>query len=255
MRRITEIVTSNFPPFRDQTMAIKEVETSGKQDSEKLGEVQFFLGPNGSGKSRLLAALAGMGGNRVPLKSRMGEPAMRNWNVQALLNKGLPCSIRFPENSSDVVTEGKFDTAFAYAGGCYLKNAIISPNTSVVAASQEERLSFLRPSTYSDRLAQAVYNLKMEAAQDFMNRGGGALAPEKLPRYERIVHSLETRLSKALRISSEQECQFAFRATTRPSPMLAVEWNGRTLQFDQLPDGLRMVIGSNLSRSSLVLRR
>jgi energy-coupling factor transporter ATP-binding protein EcfA2 len=234
--RITEITTSGFQPFRDQRLAVYDVPQRRETDS-RLGEVQFFLGPNGSGKSRMLAALAGMAGNLTPLKNRLGEPMHKGWQVLASLDNGTTSLVGCPLDVSGFHQSRHPGIAFAYSGGCYLKNAGISQNIAVTAATAEERLSFIRTSTYSDRLAQAVYNLKLEAAQDFMNRGGSSCPLEKMPRYERIVHSLESRLSNAL------DCQFSFRASTRPAPMLAVDWNRKTLQFDQLPDGLRMAIG------------
>jgi energy-coupling factor transporter ATP-binding protein EcfA2 len=235
--RIEKITAAGLPPFGGLRIDLPEPHVI--EGSKKRGEVQFFTGPNGTGKSRLLAAIAAMAGNPSQLQARLGQDGFLAMSSELYGNQKHVG--KFVKGSPHVQFKG---IAFAYAGSSYLINVQVSALTSASPPDAAERLSFQRPNQYSAKLSQALVNLKQEAAQDFMNRGGKILPLDQLPRSEKIITSLETKISKALcAVSGVSKGSFAFRASTRPTPSLQVDWNGRTLQFNQLPDGLRMVIG------------
>ncbi len=237
--RIERIKAEGLPPFPSIDLELPEPIAAG--GVALRGEVQFITGPNGTGKSRLLSAIAALGGNKGPLNARWGGESQAGLKIEACNKKGeLFCRFRDGQREGHL----KNHLVFAYSGSSYLIDAQVNAMASAQVPDAAELMAFQRAPEYSTKLAQALWNLKQEAAQDFMNRGGHPLPLELMPRYEKIVTSLETKISNALcRISDDGRDGFAFRASTRPTPSLKIDWNHKTLRFSQLPDGLRVVIG------------
>ena len=240
--RIESIIVDNFPPFPSFHLKFKpRQEPEGSTPAK--AEVQLLIGPNGTGKSRILAAIAAAMGNWEPWVERNSGKVADDLSFEVSHDEG---SVTYTAEQGlrwrGMGAPGLL--AFAYSGTRYLVDARIDAAQAAQPANINERLCFNRTLEYSQKLAQALFTLQNDAGQDHKNRRGKELPLHKLPRAEKIITSLETKLGRALgKLTDSSDTSFAFRATNRPVPLIQVEWNGQTLNFNQLPDGLRVVIG------------
>jgi energy-coupling factor transporter ATP-binding protein EcfA2 len=237
------VAVDDFPPFGKFQMAFPPVESKPAD----LAEVHLFTGENGTGKTRLLALLAAVLGGDSALKRRLkglgnpisaftsDKPYMLGPRPSRRENSELPPKyvlyfgeqdFSFPKWVSEV-------PAFAYHGAAYVSDAPIAVMAGVPRPDRTECLSFCRTVKHSEVLLQAIANLKMQAAMDLVNEGGGKGAT----RPTQIVRKVEEVLTS---ITGQQ---LRFNVTAYPQPELRVKWANVEMPFDLLPDGLRSIIG------------
>lgn len=219
--------------------------TSGS--SGRAAELHVFTGVNGTGKSRILGAIAAAAANDSYLCQRLGEN--ETWKIgfyqfsqprtlhEVWLRQetGRNTSISHP--NPDFRFYGGL--TFAYAGVPFLNGDALPASGTAKPATQKELASFSRGSDYSTRLVSLLLDLVNEANAELANRiGSGGNQQADKSRAEKTIEILQERLREELGLRS-----FAFRAVNRPQRDLSVDWNGKRLRFNQLPDGLRLVIG------------
>lgn len=124
--------------------------------------------------------------------------------------------------------------AFAYSGVAYVSDTPITVMADVPKPDRAACLSFVRAEEHSKALLQAISNLKVQAAMDWMNQSGEARVQT---RATRIVTALESTISQITAM------HFSFMVTSYPKAALEVSWGGSKLSFNTLPDGLRSIIG------------
>ena len=231
----------------------------------ELAEVQLLVGVNGTGKTRLLAVLAAILGNAKPLLQRakrlespvffrvadtqigeraekagprLSEPKRLQFWEQDLFAAAMTLS------GDRVATEagsGKFAAwcanvpAFGYSGSAYVVDTAITVMGEVRRPSREDCLAFRRLPEQSQELLQAIANLKVQAAMDYMSLKD---RPDGPTRAISLVRSLEGAISEVT------GTEFSFQVTSYPKASLEVAWGRNQLPFDLLPDGLRSIIGS-----------
>ena len=236
------LASDNFPPFRNLRLNLPPVEDK----PEDLAEVHLLTGVNGTGKTRLLCALAAMLGHDEPLKKRLRGVEKP---IQLVATDEFP----IPENvvtwqnqlhaKADVcqwVQEGQVHqwaqnvAAFAYSGIAYVADSPITVMADVPRPDRAACLSFIRPEDHSKMLLQAIANLKLQAAMDWMNHPGSSAGQTHSTR---IVSALESTITQITGL------HFSFIVTSYPKAALEVSWGGAKLAFNSLPDGLRSIIG------------
>lgn len=255
---IRAIESRNFPPFGPFLMEFPAV----ADKPAGLGEVHLLTGVNGTGKTRLLAVLAAVLGNYKPLEQRAkrveGAVGFRVSDREvpgraAQLGKSLVDPAAIQTISGTQIFSASFElgqggsgngeffqwaaetAAFAYSGGAYVTDAPISVMGEVRRPSREDCLAFLRLPERSGELLQAIANLKVQAAMDYMNVKD---RPGTSTRALMIVRSLEAAISQVTGLD------FSFQVTSYPKASLEAAWGKTQLPFDLLPDGLRSIIGS-----------
>jgi energy-coupling factor transporter ATP-binding protein EcfA2 len=258
---IRALESRNFPPFGPFLMEFPEV----PDKPAELGEVHLLTGINGTGKTRLLAVLAAMLGNpshfrqrakllEAPVRFRVDDSSATNRAEKAGSQIGNPdnmpvvggihlfnaiCHIG-SDGRSNVFGSGKFVSwtsevpAFAYSGLAYVVDAPITVMGEVRRPQREDCLAFSRPPDQSRELLQAIANVKVQAAMDYMNV---ADRPGNSTRALTIVRKLESAISE---VTGQP---FTFQVTSYPKATLEVAWGRAQLPFDLLPDGLRSIIG------------
>ena len=236
------LASDNFQPFGNFRLAFPPVDDRPSD----LAEVHLLTGVNGTGKTRILSALAAMLGQQEHLKKRL---------------KGVETPIVFfatdkypdPENpqtwpnrlhatednvgwgqGGPVQRWGERVAAFAYSGIAYVADSPITVMADVPKPDRAGCLSFIRPEGHSAGLLQAIANLKVQAAMDWMNQSGGDAGKT---RSTRIVNALESTISQITGL------HFSFLVTSYPKAALEISWGGAKLAFNGLPDGLRSIIG------------
>ena len=243
------LASDNFPPFGNFRITFPPLDDRPSD----LAEVHIFTGVNGTGKTRILSALAAMLGQHEHLKKRL-KGAMKPIIFQATdkyPNPGNPENwenrLQAAETGSGWQNGGTLHQwcervpAFAYSGTAYVAD---SPITVMAGVPKPERalcLSFTRPEDHSAGLLQAIANLKVQAAMDWMNQSGAdpgkAETEGGTTRSTKIVKALESAISRVTGL------HFAFQVTSHPKAALEISWGGVKLAFNSLPDGLRSIIG------------
>jgi putative AbiEii toxin of type IV toxin-antitoxin system len=236
------IATEGFPPFEDFRLSLPPVD---KKPTE-LAEVHLLTGVNGTGKTRILSVLSAMLGNPQPLIKRLKgtETRIMFFATDKFPTPGnlgeWPDRLDAGENhaawsqGSSLVQWSNETAAFAYSGIAYVADSPISVMADVPKPDRVACLSFIRPEEHSAGLLQAIANLKVQAAMDWMNQvetDGGKT------RSTRIVGALESTISQVTGL------HFSFLVTSYPKAALEVSWGGVKLAFNSLPDGLRSIIG------------
>ncbi len=236
------IASDDFQPFGNLRLAFPPVE--GKP--HELAEVHLLTGVNGTGKTRILSAIVAMLGNPEPLTKRLKGVETP---VILFATNEFPCPAEYStwqnqlqadENHLGWAQGGSVKqwaggvAAFAYSGVAYVTDAPITVMADVPKPDRAECLSFIRPENHSTSLIQAIANLKVQAAMDWMTRSG---ADTGLTRSMSIVNALESTISEITGL------HFSFVVTSYPKAALEVTWAGAKLPFSSLPDGLRSIIG------------
>jgi energy-coupling factor transporter ATP-binding protein EcfA2 len=231
----------------------------------ELAEVHLLTGVNGTGKTRLLAVLAAILGNPKPLvqrAKRLEQPVcfrVADTEIGERAEKASPrlseptqlavggqhlfaAAFRLVQDSlAPVKASGGFVAwcanvpAFGYSGSAYVVDTAITVMGEVRRPSREDCLASRRLPEQSRELLQAIANLKVQAAMDYMSlkdRPGGST------RAISLVRSLEGAISEVT------GTEFSFQVTSYPKASLEVTWGQSQLPFDLLPDGLRSIIGS-----------
>jgi energy-coupling factor transporter ATP-binding protein EcfA2 len=261
------LASDDFPPFGKFRMDFPPVETKPAE----VAEVHLFTGVNGTGKTRLLALLAAVLGGDTALQKRLKgadnvvgvfasdklpapgrepspwarrevvagasgattfrpEPGHSQWERR---KPHMKYALYLDEHRSSFQKWVREAPAFAYDGAAYVSDAPIAVMAGVPRPDRAECLSFSRTVKHSEVLLQAIANLKMQAAMDFVNAGASKAAT----RPTQIVRTVEDVLTRITRQ------QFRFNVTAYPEPALQVKWANVEMPFDLLPDGLRSVIG------------
>jgi predicted ATP-binding protein involved in virulence len=234
------LASDDFPPFGNFRLDFPPVENKPPD----LAEVHLLTGVNGTGKTRILCALSAMLGHGHPLVKRL-KGVEKPIQIRGSDQLPVPAaqqnwpSLQAEERAANWVQGGPLMEwassvpAFAYSGVAYVADAPITVMADVPKPKRDSCLSFLRPEDQSAVLLQAIANLKVQSAMDFMNEGmsGGQT------RSTTIVKALESTITQITNM------HFSFIVTSYPKAALEVSWGGTRLSFNTLPDGLRSIIG------------
>jgi hypothetical protein len=235
----------NFAPFGEKAH-IDFPAVENKPDD--LAEVHVLAGVNGTGKTRILCALTVFLGNINPLQARYKGNSTKsriyvsNQEYQEVKRSGVITKSWFGMQGGCVAEAGHGSLfhwlnnipAFAYQGSAYVSDTQISVMAGLQRPDRHACLSFSRPTDHSKDLLQAIANLKVQSAMD--SQGEPGLVEET--RAIRIVKALEKTVGEITgRI-------FRFNMKAYPQSVLLVRWGALPpLPFEQLPDGLRSIIG------------
>lgn len=261
--RIETAYFEDFEPFAPQT----QITFPPKPGGSKLGEVHLLVGANGSGKTRLLCLLAAALGNRGSLAARVGNtPRIRAavvgvsdgrkgcWSDQKDFCGWLPANQAAPDTNAvisgraeyhattggltgDLITQKLQDLstprfALAFKGTNLIQDEEVVALKTVALNKPGEHLLLQTPDPEMRKaVAQSLVNLKMRATMDLMQANGTPT------RTMQMASQLETAIAK---ITSRP---FAITVTHHPKVSLSVTWGGVTMLLNQLPDGLRAVLG------------
>lgn len=259
--RIETAYFENFEPFASQT----QITFPEKPAGSKLAEVHLLVGANGSGKTRLLCLLAAALGNRGSLAARVGGKLRAGVVGSAESQKGCWSDARefcgwlardrsapefksiisgqfeylatSPGFTGDVsnqnfkgLTEPRF--ALAFKGTNLINDEEVVALKPVALGKIGEHLLLQSPGPDMRKaVAQSLVNLKIRATMDLMQANGTPT------RTMRMASQLEAAISK---ITGRP---FAVTVTHHPKVSLSVTWGGVTMLLNQLPDGLRAVLG------------
>ena len=239
------ITVRNFVPFGPLDLQFPPPDT----ERPDMGEVHLFTGVNGTGKTRLLALIAALLGNTIPLTKRTkATPLPIEVAVATVIPKAIFPVERFNPSLPDVPGWNRAAisppslqwfsgggswastvAAFAYYGTPYVGDVEIKTLVSVPRPQRAACLSFDHQSE-TPPLIQAIGNLKVQAAMDSLNSTASTRAMN-------LVSALESALTQ---ITGNT---FRFGVETNPAVLLYVSWGQTKLPIDALPDGLRSIIG------------
>lgn len=235
------LASEDFPPFGDLRVDFPPVENKPAD----LAEVHLLTGVNGTGKTRILCALSAMLGHGHSLIKRL-KGIEKPMHIRGTDDYPLPVAqqnwprLQADERSANWVQSGNLHQwagnvpAFAYSGVAYVADAPITVMADVPKPKRDSCLSFIRPEDQSGVLLQAIANLKVQSAMDFMNQTGTSGGQT---RSTTIVKALESTITQITNL------HFSFIVTSYPKAALEVSWGGTRLSFNTLPDGLRSIIG------------
>lgn len=259
--RIEALAVQDFPPFADAELTFPT-----KPEGSKLAEVQILTGQNGTGKTRLLSILAAALGNNSELKQRINgancravvvasiddrsaawihqighglynlpaldwlklqtkNPDKRGWMAQLRSlfgTEGERSNLQIPESA-----------AMAFRGIAQIADAKLTALQPVKIENPLTLLKFDKTTDEDTQIGQSLVNIKMAAAMERLSNEDG----ESVSRASLISQGLENAVSE---ITGRR---FRFSVTPYPEITLRVNWGGATMKFNQLPDGLRCIIG------------
>ncbi|MEZ5326722.1 MAG: AAA family ATPase [Verrucomicrobiales bacterium] len=263
--RLDSASFQDFPPFADGLIKFPP-----KPEGSTKAEVHFLTGPNGCGKTRMLCLLAAALGNESELARRLGDKKshlavggfsddgqwggwFRNQGVRWISGNDEPADgyaslITDPQDSerlprrggrkspnflNDSITGVQACGAFAFDASTPAQDAKVLPMKEVNLGNPSEHLLFTKPDTESAVVAQSLTNIKMGAAMEQMQRLNGEGG--------RLI-KLADRLEGAL--SSITGRPFGFIVDPQPTVALKAVWGGVKMRFEELPNGLRSIIGN-----------
>lgn len=105
-----------------------------------------------------------------------------------------------------------------------------TPNRTVSEQAQFSRLLFNKPASHSGDFVQALANLLVQDAIDAQSSKGTS-------RPQRVLQAILAGLQEST------ETKVSFELAAYPVPSLRVRWGGESLALNQLPDGLRALLG------------
>ena len=223
--KINRIEMSDYPPFADGVVTFPE-SPKGK------AEVHLLTGVNGSGKTRLLAVLMAALGNNTPLWIRIRE----DWETKITVETDVIVTTDIGHGPPVYTVSGKNESlslnfrglhGLAGTGMALLTDAEVPPGETLKPMKAVDYLSFDTPAGGVSLMAR-LQNLLMQAA---LEQAGG-----KPGRNQTLCRKLE----ETVRNITGQE----FGLTLPPGKQirLMVNWEGNTLFFNELPDGLRSLL-------------
>lgn len=260
--RIEALAVQDFPPFADA-----ELTFPAKPEGSKLAEVQILTGQNGTGKTRLLSILAAALGNESELRHRINGSDCKAAVMATIdktssrkscwgLNIGWSSTMRNLPINLVLKSVGRANDQLSGIFGAVLEDAMIHskiPESAAmafrgIAQIADAKLTALKPVKIEDpltllrfdkttdedtQIGQSLVNIKMGAAMERLSNEDG----ETVSRASLISQGLENAVSE---ITGRR---FRFSVTPYPEITLRVNWGGATMKFNQLPDGLRCIIG------------
>lgn len=239
-----------------------------------LGEVHIITGQNGTGKTRLLCALASVLGNPKNLVDRIADTpneefgAVIEFHQETFLvlgKRGLCAKIETdnsiqileqfnPKNPQLLILSHDFgtirrmvklsngqSTALAFRGSAKINDAEVEAMKTIPISDLIPNLDF-DANDQSTFILQAMTNLKMAAAMEFLSKPDGETNPKS--RSIQIISRLEGAVSK---VSGKT---FSFDVVPHPKLRIRVRWGGVQMSFGALPDGLRAIIGGLVACAS-----
>ncbi len=259
--RIEALAVQDFPPF-----ANAELTFPSKPDGSKLAEVQIFTGQNGTGKTRLLSILAAALGNNSELEQRtlgsdckaaviasINKPFATGWDtviggflyqspsarsLQGLLKGSAGAAIDqmkglFGSSQDKMDRQIPNSVAMSFRGIAQIADAKLSALQPVKIGDPFTLLRFDKAKDEDTQVGQSLINIKMGAAMERLeNEEGGSGSRASL-----LSEGLENAISE---ITGRR---FRFTVTPNPDINLKVNWGGTPMKFNQMPDGLRCIIG------------
>ena len=252
--RVDSAILYDLPPFARQLVEFPIID-----DAEKLGEVHLFVGENGSGKTRLLCLLAAACGNAIELTSRMQRTAINfvfatdnqstfAWGIPnygacldfqnvllakaELIESGHISKTPYHGARNKLLGDSNMSLAMSFRGSARISDAEIQPLSPVSFGTIEENLLFDRRQNEDALFGQAMANLKIRAGMYIASRPN-----ESSNRNVRIADRLEKAVSQVT------GRDFYFVVEESPKLQLRVTWGEKRMLLQQLPDGLRAIIG------------
>jgi len=251
LMRIAGVYFDTFAPFAKQIIEFP----IGDTDSDRA-EVQFIVGENGTGKTRFLSLLAAECGNYHELlrradvaKARVftasGENSPQKFSAvspesRRIVNSDVFESIASSFFNSKILhdlrrlksTSQKIKNAMAYRSIPSISNAKITPMGGVDWKKASEFLRFDHHRDESAAIAQGLANLKVHA---------GIVQSDPEDRRVRMA----TALDQTIRDITGQKLttSVGYHGQDQENFRLIVTLDGTDLRFEQLPDGLRSIIG------------
>lgn len=255
--RIESLAVRDFPPF-----ANIGVNFPPKVEGCKRAEVHILTGQNGTGKTRLLSLLAASLGQKAELDSRIdgtksfggviatsggkvlawflnGNLGVVSANVRDQLAEHLPRGdtahwIEHHHSNSkgfSALKSGNY-SAMSFRGVAQISDAEVTALSPIQIKDPTTLLAFDKADEESKQVGQSLVNIKMAAAMDKLDDS-------------RPAQTRATRLSDRLEetISDITGRRFRFSVTPYPKVSLKVTWGDTSMRFNQLPDGLRCIIG------------
>jgi predicted ATPase len=238
-------VQSPFPPFETPNFRFPEVEPSGVP----LAEVHLLTGINGTGKSRLLYLIAAIMGNHEPLERKFSRLSAMKLKMRSMdeADGMKDLNIKFEDeatyltnlngNGQDLIPAYFNENAFAYSGVPYVTDTALKAMEVVKGPEITQKLSFQRSAAYSGFVGQSLFNLLMMASshsrmkeQNHPLDPDSALASDVIQRIETVLASIVGQ-------------KFSFFAVPYPTPTLKVNLGPSQLAIEQLPDGIRSILG------------
>lgn len=261
--RIEALAVQDFPPFADAELIFP-----AKPEGSKLAEVQILTGQNGTGKTRLLSILAAALGNDSELKQRINGLGCRasvvarigercsGWGIEAnwvlpdqypneflklLLNSNsLNLRMLYPfldgvfgSEANKVHHKIPDSAAMSFRGIAQVSDAKLTAMKPVKIENPQTLLWFDKTLSEDNQIGQSLVNIKLGAALERLSNEEG----ESVSRYSLLSQRLENAVSE---ITGRR---FRFSVTPNPEISLKVIWGGVPMKFNQMPDGLRCIIG------------
>ncbi len=254
--RITALAAKNYEPFGPF-----EMQFPPKPETSKLAEVHILTGQNGTGKTRLLSLLAASLGNRSELDNRtqgtglvagvtastQDKTLLWSTNRRAIAVRGASRDIGqfvldgrdwphghrlgYLGHSHGEIQVGPF-AAMAFRGVAQISDADVTALSPIKIQDPGTLLAFDKTSDEDKQVAQSLVNIKMAAAMEKLDDSAD-------------IQTRATRLSDRLEetVSQITGRRFRFSVTPYPKVSLKVTWGATPMRFNQLPDGLRCIIG------------
>ncbi len=231
-------MSPDFPPFGKLQLDLPEVPNRPKE----VAETHLLVGTNGTGKTRVLSALAAVLGNGGPLKWRLGPSSQQQFPFEVTVTEAAgPVTYRLLMTNGDFNTDIRLSKipAFAFSGTAFVDDVGLAGIQEIPAPPHGLRLVFSNPfghqgsgqiAQLSVAIVQNLLNLKVQAAlESKQSNRSRALA---------IIAAIERAVGEITGVKD-----FGFDADAYPSVTLRTRWQGRSLPFSSLPDGLRSLIG------------
>lgn len=227
----------SFSPFETTLFEFQGVQTNNSPQAE----VHLLTGINGTGKSRLLYLIAAILGNPEPLKRKFRE--LTDFRVRFETDRHVS-NISFEAEKTLATAMGKtraehffYPKAFAYSGIPYVTDTPLKAMEMVAGPDVKQKLSFQRSASYSAFVGQTFFNqIMMASSHARMKELNHPTNPELA-----LAFSVVKRLESVLTAIVGQT--FSFFATPYPKPTLKVNLGPNSLELEQLPDGIRSILG------------
>lgn len=199
---------------------------------EGKAEIHLFVGQNGTGKSTILQTLTASLDMKMPPFYKKKIRGNRPIDAQVFLTK-LSEGNDVRGNGTGKVLGGdnqRRTLAFAYSGSRKLYSTKVEADKEITERPTENALDFEK-SVNSEILSQWIWNSIRDAAL-YREKGNGAFAEK----HRRALSQIEKAVKDLI---GNEEFKFTFEV--RP-PSVGVMLDGKNLEFDVLPDGLKSII-------------